>query len=192
MNLINNILTSQAITQSPIGIAQRKVLIVQHRTLIASIHRESVDNEVQFTGSSAEQIIKRQEQRKQDKRLFSTLRQHFHPVTRSGIAHVLLPDKDKNGIPTDIAELAATWRTETDPTEVLEKLFTRNIQHFGQAAGTPFTTAPLVNKFGYVGVTFSGEQLIHEGTIPFDPNTINPPTYDVLHRLADTTRSQPI
>lgn len=64
-----------------------QTLIVQHRTLIATIQRESVENEASFTGSSSEQIIKKREQRKQDKRLYTTLRQHFHPNTRSGIAH---------------------------------------------------------------------------------------------------------
>lgn len=167
-------------------------MIVQHRNLIATIHRESIENEAAFTGSSSEQILKKKEQRKQDKRLFTTLRQHFHPSTRSGIAHVLLPDLDSQGNPTSIAEQASTWRTETDPTAVLEHLFNRNIQHFGQAAGTPFTTPPLVDKFGYIGMTFQGEQLIQEGHHSINRDTISTPTLDVLDRLTDTTKRQPI
>jgi hypothetical protein len=137
-----------------------RILIVQHRNMIASIQKESVANEAIFTGTSTDQILRKREQKKQDKRLYSTLRQHFHPTTRAGIAHLLLPENDADGNPTDNVELAETWRTETDPTEVLQQLFARNIQHFGQADGTPFTTAPLVNKFGYSGLTHHGEQLI--------------------------------
>ena len=81
-------------------------LPAQYRNLIATIQRETFENEATFTGSSVEQIIRQKAHRKQDKRLCSTLRQHFHPITRSGIAHVLLPDTDKHGQPTDIPEQA--------------------------------------------------------------------------------------
>lgn len=72
-------------------------------------------------------------------------------------------------------------------------MFSRNIQHFGQAAGTPFTTPPLVNQFGYCGMTYHGEQLIQEGQYSINPDSVSRPTLDVvLDRLSDTTKRQPI
>ena len=95
----------------------------------------------------------KKERTKTDKKLFATLRHHFHPCTRSGISHLLLPDKDANGSSTNNVDQATSWKSETCPQEILDKLLERNITHFGQAQGYPFTTSPLYDKFGYDGMT---------------------------------------
>lgn len=68
---------------------------------------------------------------KTDKKLYNTLQQHFHPCMRSGISHILVPDTDINGDPTDDIEQAHTWKPESSPQVILDRLLKRNITHFG-------------------------------------------------------------
>lgn len=151
-----------------------------------------IQNEATFTGHTVDQVSTRKTRVAQDRKLYQTLRSHFHPSERSGLSYVLLPDKDNNDEPTDNADNAVTWRTETDPQIVLDKIMERNITHFGQADGTPFTTDPLVQVLGYDGMTFQGTQLLETGILPHALQSVTPgPTRDVLNRIGDTTKKQP-
>jgi hypothetical protein len=68
------------------------------------------------------------------------IRQALNPKQRSGLKHIDIPDKDEQGNPTDDPSKATTWKTITDPETIELKLFERNINHFGQAEGTAFTS----------------------------------------------------
>jgi hypothetical protein len=59
----------------------------------------------------------------------------------------------------------------------------RNILHFGQAQGSPFTTALLVDKFGYDGMNFHGEALTQAGLLPSGLDNIYSATKDILDRI---------
>ena len=60
-----------------------------------------VDNEAAYKSVPTDQIMKKNLRRQQDKKLFNTLRSHFHPNNRSGLSHIIVPENDKDGIPTD-------------------------------------------------------------------------------------------
>jgi hypothetical protein len=55
------------------------------------------------------------------------------------------------------------WRLVTNPMEVEYYLMLRNRLHFGQAQGTPFTTAPLQEDIDWAATSVSTEQLL-QGT----------------------------
>lgn len=164
-------------------------LIVNHRATMAKLQRAQYDNEATFTGSTVEKVILKHERKKKDKKLFQTLKHHFHPNTNSGITHVIVPDLDINGVPTDKANRANTWKTETIPEQVLDKIFQRNIAHFGQAEGTPFTVNPLKDQLGYSGMSQTGIDLIDNGVLSPELDNSCLYTQAVLTRLGDTARA---
>jgi hypothetical protein len=53
------------------------------------------------------------------------------------------------------------WRQIEVPTEVLFQLQQRNRSHFGQAQGSPFTVAPLVDQLGFCGDGSSSDDILH-------------------------------
>jgi hypothetical protein len=52
------------------------------------------------------------------------------------------------------------WRQIEVPTEVLFQLQQRNRSHFGQAQGSPFTVAPLVDQLGFCGDGSSSDEIL--------------------------------
>lgn len=123
-----------------------KCLMAQHKKIMHLRLQTSFENEADFTGTTADKVKLKKKRIKTDKKLYTTLRHHFHPCTRSGISHLLLPDKNADGNETTNPDIATTWKSETCPQQILDKLLDRNIKHFGQAQGSPFTTSPLVDK----------------------------------------------
>jgi hypothetical protein len=163
------------------------VLLKQNR---AQEQQALVINEAAYCSVPVDQVMKQNLRRKQDQKLYKTLRAHFHPNDRSGLSHILVPEADTNGVPTTDVDQAITWKTETSPQIILDTIQARNIKHFGQADGTPFSIAPLLNTFSYNGMTSNGTELIAQGTLPSYIDTLPSPTQDVLHRIGDTSRSQ--
>lgn len=154
---------------------------------------ELLDNEAKFTGSTIEKAQAKQTRIKKDKKLYTTLRHHFHPSHRSGITHLIIPDKDINDQPTNNVDEAVTWRTETQSEQVLHQLLHRNIQHFGQAEGTPFTVSPLSDQLGYTGMSSTGTQLIQEGIMPSSLDPCQLHVKIILHHLgSDASTYTPI
>lgn len=83
-----------------------KQLMAHHRRMLADSRHELLDNEAKFIGSTVEQVKAKHDKTKRDKKLYTTLRHHFHPSNRSGITHLLLPDTDINGAPTSDVDQA--------------------------------------------------------------------------------------
>ena len=169
-----------------------RLLMAQHRKHLEQLQQDEFDNEAAFTGTTSEQVKLKKERMKKDKKLYTSLRQHFHPCTRSGISHILLPDTDVDGNPTDDVDKAHTWKSETAPKEILDKLMERNVRHFGQAQGSPFTTSPLIAKFGYDGMSYNGIQLSQAGIVPLGLDQISTATKDVLDRISNSDSRHPI
>jgi hypothetical protein len=84
------------------------------------------------------------------------------------------------------------WKPENSPQEILDRLLTRNISHFGQAQGTPFTTNPLLSRFGYDGMSIHGTKLSQSGTIPSCIENISTATRDVIERISSQESRHPI
>jgi hypothetical protein len=71
--------------------------------------------------------------------------------SRSGITHLEVPDKDHLGNPTNDPDIAHTWKKIYDPEEIEDCILQRNIKHFGQAQGSPFTQPMITEQIGYTG-----------------------------------------
>lgn len=160
--------------------------MVHNKQLQDQMKYDIMKNEATVKGTTPEKVAANKNRIAKDKKLYKSLRQHFHPANHSGITHILLPDKDINGNPTDNVDAADTWRAETNPQEVIDKIYARNIQHFGQAQGTPFTTPSLSTAFGYTGMTYKGVSLVQDGELPSLIEHLPQPECDILHELQPT------
>jgi hypothetical protein len=112
------------------------------------------------------------EQRRRDFAYIKHLTKHPHS---SGISTLEVPFTDS---PTGLKFITA-------PVQVEEKILHRNIGHFAQAEGTPFTLPPLQDVFQYEGVNTTVTALINDQIIP--PSLQDQPPYiqDILQQLAD-------
>ena len=92
-----------------------------------------------------DQILQRTTQAQYTKNTFASLRSRFKPPHSQGLNSVIIPNAEAS---------ARTQQTLiTNPKEVETKIIQRNIIHFGQAEGTPFTQPRLTQALGYTGVT---------------------------------------
>jgi hypothetical protein len=136
--------------------------IKKHNQLVKDglIHRkEYLDNkledEQQKNGKenlTLKTLIHREETRKN----FSAIRKIFKERKGKGLISIDVPDEANPG----------TMRTIAEPAEMVCRILTRNIQHFAQAQGTPFTETELQEIFGYSGTTEAAQALINNGEIP--------------------------
>jgi Reverse transcriptase (RNA-dependent DNA polymerase) len=97
-------------------------------------------------------LIHREESRKN----FAAIRKVFKPQHGKGIISIDIPDIDNPG----------KMKTITEPVEMVTKITNRNIGHFAQADGSPFTKQELIDIFGYTGTTQASEALIQQQEIP--------------------------
>jgi hypothetical protein len=104
---------------------QQEHLIEQGRMTKAAAIRQRVNREKQRTCWN----------------LFRTLRKGNNST--GGLTHILIPDKDKE--PT-------TYQRIQQKIDLDSMLLQRNITHFNQAQGTPFTTSPCINIVGKTDV----------------------------------------
>jgi hypothetical protein len=102
-------------------------------------------------GSTAEMLMQLRTGRAEVRKTFSQLKVQLKSSRSNGITYIEVPDLDADGNSTDNPDRAATWRKVTDPVEMEDILLERNMSHFGQAQGTPFTVAPIVDAIGYDG-----------------------------------------
>lgn len=75
-------------------------MMAQHRKTQADMKHDLWENEAAFTGTTLDKVKAKHERIKKDMKLYNTLRHHFHPAHRSGITHLIVPDKDVNNQPT--------------------------------------------------------------------------------------------
>lgn len=77
------------------------------------------------------------------KQHFNRLKNIFKPKTSGGLSYILVPKNfTVDQYPYDPSQISE-WETTHDPDELQNYIQHRNIQHFGQAHGTPFTIPPL-------------------------------------------------
>ena len=79
-----------------------------------------------------------------------------------GVSRIEVP-LNENQDPKTCSE----WKTIDIPSDVLLHLQNRNRRHFGQAGGTPFTTSPLSEDFGFCADTPEADNLL-EGCYAYD------------------------
>jgi hypothetical protein len=127
-----------------------KFLSIQHETLIYQGKMQKAD------------AIRHKHNREKQQKCWQLLRTIIHGnKTSGGISHVLIP------LPPDIN----TPQEPTPPQRIQTKqdmdnvLIDRNIDHFAQAHGTPFTIPPLLDLFGTDGCTEAALSVL-DGNIP--------------------------
>ena len=85
--------------------------------------------------------------REQRSRCFAKFRRLTKPKHQTGgLSHIIIQTRDENGTVT------GTKRIQ-EQEEMDEILYQRNVQHFAQAEGTPFTLSPTVDLVRYDGNT---------------------------------------
>lgn len=152
------------------------------RTKVAGLRENAVPLRHDFLSETSEddarnkiaqRILKAEVQRSSHIKIKFTIK----PNESCLVTKVQIPS---DGLPPKVAQ---SWQTITDPLEVTNTLIQRNTQHFGSAAGTPFTVPPLSEDFDWNATTNA-----HFRTL-----SGNPPEYDndlvnrILSRLVHTS-----
>jgi len=74
--------------------------------------------------------------------------------------------------------------TTTDPDRIAEAIIERNLRHFSQATGTPFTKHPMIDLFGPDGTNNNSDQLL-SSTLDCSTFELTPALRTVLHKLSN-------
>jgi hypothetical protein len=130
----------------------------QKRDIHLNIQHDISIEKGQMTQAQAIRIkINRERQRRCWKLLRNIIHGH---KTAGGLSHILIPNTTNDPTFPDPPPRRIQIKQELDPV-----LLTRNINHFRQAHGTPFTIQPLLNIFGSDGCNDAAIAAIN-GNIP--------------------------
>ena len=127
-------------------------------TLVARIVSESFEKRdaerkrrIQFLDLSHDkedkaraQLLRRLQKAEASKELSKKIRHLRQKGSRRGVTRIEIP---KNA--DDDLQTCTEWVQIDVPSEIVDRLQTRNRRHFGQAHGTPFTVSPLNDHLGY-------------------------------------------
>ena len=123
------------------GLATAKKLLQEAKAL--SIQTLKIAEELESTmiaegeEVNPERISTNRTRAKYTKQLYAQIRSRFKPQHGGGISHTL--------IPADTELTSSNIKLITNPSEIESCIIKRNIAHFGQAHGTPFTLPPMSN-----------------------------------------------
>jgi hypothetical protein len=127
--------------------------------------------------------IKRAHERRHQ---FQKIRSILKPSTTGGLSYILVPkDFHPDDYPYEPEEISE-WEPIHDHEKIQEFIQKRNIIHFGQAHGTPFTTHPL-NKLDWNAESIEAKEVLN-GTIPISMLSNNTHANKILKYIA--TREQ--
>lgn len=97
---------------------------------------------------------------------FQRLKSIFKPKSAGGLTYILVPENfDPIAYPYDPNDVEA-WEALHDQSAVQNYIQKRNITHFGQAHGSPFTVSPL-NSINWQADSIQAREMI-AGSIPID------------------------
>ena len=82
---------------------------------------------------------------------------------------------------------ATSWTCLTDPEEVTNQLFQRNIKHFGSAHGTPFTVPPLSTQYDWAAQSPYHTQTLNNNP-PYTDDPLLSKLLSHLHSRVSPTR----
>jgi hypothetical protein len=124
------------------------------------------------------QILLRVHSRQQS---YKRLQNILKPKERSGLSYVLVPENfQPDQYPYDPKDVQK-WTMIHEPDSVKIYIMSRNINHFGQAHGSPFTQPPL-NSISWAADDKIAETLL-QGEIPNDIITDDAYVHDLLREL---------
>jgi hypothetical protein len=145
------------------------------RSLLTEAELQGDENKVQ---KRLKVLIRAQKQ----KQHFQRLKNVFKPQAMGGLSYILVPKNFKaEQYPYD-ASTIEEWDFIHDQEALQNFIQQRNIQHFGQAHGTPFTSSPL-NCLTWKADTIEAKEILESG-IPTEFLSENPYTNKVLNYIA--------
>jgi hypothetical protein len=122
--------------------------------------------------------------------IFKRLRNMFNPSSSGGLSYILVPkDFTADKFPYDPKEITA-WEQIHDPEMIQTLVQRRNITHFGQAHGTPFTKAPLT-AINWQADTMEAQEIL-EGSIPTTLLTENQYVNKIINYISQRETLPPI
>jgi hypothetical protein len=126
------------------------------------------------------QSIKKAHERQQH---YKRIRSILKPTQNGGLSYILVPkDFNSNDYPYN-PDAIQEWEPVHEQTELQDFLQKRNITHFGQAHGTPFTMEPL-NKINWSADSIEAVEILN-GSIPLSMVSNDAYTMKVLQYIAN-------
>jgi hypothetical protein len=117
---------------------------------------------------------------------YKRIQQILKSQERNGLAYVLVPEQfQPEQYPYD-PQKVETWNMIHEPESVKQFITKRNIIHFGQAHGTPFTVPPL-NNIAWTADDALSEELIN-GHVPAGISLQEPMVNKVLEGIAQAKK----
>lgn len=106
------------------------------------------------------------------------------PKHRSGLTHILVPeDGTANDYPYDPEKVTA-WKMIYDHEQLQDYLLKRNISHFSQAHGTPFTTPPLT-ALNWTATSEHAQEILNNRRLHSDLEQQNPYVDKILQYIME-------
>jgi hypothetical protein len=119
-------------------------------------------------------------------RSYKWIQQVLHPYSRDGLSYVVAPANSKpQDYPYD-PDSVTCWEMIHDQQKLQDFLIQRNMVHFSQAHGTPFTMEPL-NKLDWNACSLESENLL-QGQISPEITSPNRFVMEILRSIAEKTQ----
>jgi hypothetical protein len=152
---------------------------------LRSEHLRSMLTEAEINGyeKTIERRLKILVRAHEQKQHYRRLQQIFKPSKSGGLSYILVPEQfSPEDFPYD-PDTIYSWELIHDPEKLQNVIQQRNITHFGQAHGTPFTTPPL-DKISWQANSKEAREILN-GSIPVSFLTNNPHVNKVIQYMAD-------
>jgi hypothetical protein len=166
--------------------AQRELRVIEKQTneLRDEHLRELIiraeDNEADPSFQKRLKEIKRSHERRSQ---FKKIRSILKPNSAGGLSYILVPkDFQPEQYPYEPSEINE-WEPVHEHEILQDFIQKRNITHFGQAHGTPFTQPPL-NKLDWQAESIEAKEIL-QGSIPISLLSNNENANKILHYIAN-------
>ena len=162
----------------PTTVADTVKALKEARKKVTEIRKNAIQERDTFLSalsvtSDHKAAIKRIQHAEELKNSYKKIRHILKPTMFSLVTQVEIPADNQP------PKLSKQWSRITDPTEVTNIIFNRNVKHFQGAHGTPFTTPPLSDQFDWSATSSS-----HKDTLDgHPPQSDSPLVADMLKQL---------
>jgi hypothetical protein len=137
------------------------------------------ENEADATFQKRLKEIKKAHERQSQ---FKKIRSIIKPTTKGGLSYILVPkDFKADQYPYEPNE-STEWEPVHDHEILQEFIQKRNIIHFGQAHGSPFTQPPM-NRLDWQADSFEAKEILN-GSVPISVLSHNEYANKILHYIA--------
>jgi hypothetical protein len=176
---INTVKKQMRQAQKELREIEKKAATLREEHLRDLLTEAELNGEEKLVQRRLQIILRAHEQRKQ----FSRLKTIFKPRDSGGLSYILVPENfDVEKYPYDPDKVEA-WEQIHDQTQVQQFIQKRNILHFGQAKGTPFTEPP-INAINWQASSIPAKEIL-SGVIPTSFLSDNPYVTKIIKYMAN-------